>query len=219
MSCWKNIRISLLGVTLGGVLLVLGKVTLYPALSSRIVTPFVFPTAVPLTKWQPLQSHPLVDQTAKHPTYLSGRRYQYIQDNIQLDIEMRYLVDTDGDVKAFLNTYTSIRSFPMLRQQEGVGFYSLFTYQRKAYLSSCINPYGGSTVTDNQFKQNRNTYDVRLSRLLSWLLGQEKLKDERCLWTHLSVPLRYSSPEPSYQLLESTWFSWYQWWRPRFPRP
>lgn len=219
MSCWKNLRIPLLAVTLSGVLLVLGKSILYPAVSSRTVTPFVFPSAVSLLEWQPLPSHPLVDQTAKHPNYLSGRHYQYIQNNLPLNIEMRYVVDTAGDVKDFIKTYTSIPSSPVLRQQEGIGFYSLFIYQGKAYLSTCINPHGGSTVTARQFKQNRNTYDLQLGRLLPWLLGQENLKDERCLWTHLSIPLRDSSPEPAYLLLESAWFSWYQWWRPRFPKP
>jgi cyanosortase A-associated protein len=49
-------------------------------------------------------------------------------------------------------------------------------------------------------------------------LGQEGLKDRRCLWAHLSVPLKNSSPEAAYQVLEKAWFSWYQWWQPRFPK-
>ncbi len=219
MSCWKNLRMPVLAVTLTGVLLVLGKLILYPAVTKRTVTPFVFPSAVPLPGWQPLPSHPLVAQTTKPAKYVSGRQYQYIQNDLPLNIEMRYVVDTDGDVKEFIKTYASIPSSPVLRQKEEIGFYGLFTYQGKAYLSTCINPYGNSTVTDRQFKQNRNTYDLQLNRLLPWLLGQENFKDERCLWAHLSTPLRHSSPEPAYQLLESTWFSWYQWWRPRFPKP
>lgn len=219
MIRWKNLRTPLLAVTLSGVLLVLGKVILYPAVSNRTVSSFVLPSAVPLPGWQPLPSHLLVAPTAKDPSYISGRQYQYIQNDLPLNIEMRYLVNTVGDVKGLIKTYTSIPSSPVLHQQEGIGFYGLFTYQGKAYLSSCINPSGGSTVTDNQFKQNRNIYDLQLGRLLPWLLGQEKLKDERCLWAHLSIPLRHSSPEPSYQTLESAWVSWYQWWRPRFPKP
>lgn len=218
MSYWKNLRIPFLAVTLSSVFLVLGKVILYPAVSNRTATPFVFPPAVPLPEWQTLPSQSLVAQTTQDPNYISGKRYQYTQKSLPLDIEMRYLVNTVGDVKDFLKTYTSISLSPTLRQQEGVGFYGLFTYQGKAYLSSCINPYGGSTVTDNQFKQNRNTKDLQISRLLPWLLGQEDLKDERCLWTQLSIPLRYSSPEPTYQILEKAWFSWHQWWQPRFPK-
>ena len=219
MSCWKNFRIPLLAVTLSGVVLALVKVILYPAVNSRTNTPFVFPSAVSLPGWQPLSSHPLVNQTELHPNYISGRHYQYIQNNLLMDIEMRYLVDTSGDVKDFIKTYTSIPSSLVLRQHQGIGFYGLFTHQGKAYLSSCINPYGGSTVTHRQFKQNRNIYDLQPSRLLPWLLGQEDLKDDRCVWAHLSIPLKHSSPKRGYQSLESAWLSWSQWWRPRFPRP
>lgn len=218
MNCWKNFRISLQAVILSGVLLVLGKVILYPALGSRTFALFVFPSAVPLPGWQPLSNHALVAPAAKHLNYISGRHYQYIQKDLPLDIEMHYLVDTDGDVKKFIKSYTSVAS-AALRHQEEIGFYGLFTYQGKAYLSSCINPHGGSTFTDRQFKQNRNTQDMQPSRLLPWLLGQENFKDERCLWTQLSIPLKHSSPERGYRILESAWFSWYQWWRLRFPKP
>jgi cyanosortase A-associated protein len=50
------------------------------------------------------------------------------------------------------------------------------------------------------------------------LLGQEALLDKRCLWVYLSIPLRNSSPEEAYKTLEQAWFSWYQWWQPRFPK-
>lgn len=218
MSHGKNFRLLLLGVTFSSVFLVLGKIVLYPYASSRTVTSFVFPPAVPLSGWQSLPSNPLSDRSSKHPNYITGRQYQYTQKDLPLNVEMRYVVNTTGDVKDFLKTYTSIPSSPILRQQEGIGFYGLFAYQGKAYLSSCVNPRGGSTVTDKQFKQNRNTYDLQLERLLPWFLGQKNLKDNRCLWVHLSIPLRDSSPDSAYQLLESAWSSWYQWWYPRFPK-
>lgn len=219
MNIWKNIRLSFLAVTLLGVLLVLAKSILIPAEDKQTASAFVFPTAVPLTSWQSLSSNPLITQNPKHINYLSGRQYQYIQNDLPLNIEMRYVVNTVGDVKEFIKQNTQIPlSKVTLRQQAGIGFYNLFTAEGKAYLSSCINPRGGTTVTDRQFKQNRNTYDVQINRLLPWLLGQENLKDNRCLWTHLSVPLKHTTPDHAYQKLETAFFSWYQWWEPRFPK-
>ena len=221
MNCWKKIRISLLATTFGGVLFVLGKSILYPSLSDRIQPSLVFPAAVSLPEWQPLASRPLVDQIAESSEYISGRHYRYIQNGFPLDIEMRYLVKTDGNIRLYINKYTNIPSspdqpLPILRQQDRIGFYSLFVYQKRAYLSACINPRGGSTVTDYQFRRNRYIYDVRLSRFLPWLLGEADLRDVRCLWAHLSVPLNNSSPEKAYQVLEKTWISWYNLWSPRF---
>lgn len=218
MSDCKNFRPLLLAVTFSSVFLVLGKIVLSPYAGSRTVTSFVFPPVVPLSGWQSLPSHALSDRSSNHLNYISGRQYQYTQKDLPLNIEMRYVVNTTGDVKDFLKTYTFIPSSPVLRQQEGIGFYGLFAYQGKAYLSSCVNPRGGSTVTARQFKQNRNTYDLPSERLLPWFLGQTNLKDERCLWANLSIPLRNSSPESAYQFLEKAWSSWYQWWHPRFPK-
>jgi cyanosortase A-associated protein len=219
MLAWKPLRMMLLATTFSGVFLVLLKSVFYPAESTSTVTPFAFPPTVPLQGWQPLTSDPLGDATPDRTHYIAGRRYQYIQNELPLAIEMRYFVDTGGEVKEFLKNHTSISVSPVLRQKEEIGFYGVFTHQEQAYLSACINPRGGSTLTARQFKQNRNAYDMQLSRLLPWLLGRENLKDERCLWTHLSIPLKDSSSEVAYQNLEDAWFSWYQWWQPRFPEP
>lgn len=217
MNYGKNFRIPLLAVTLSSALLVLAKVTLYSAASHYPVSSFTFVRAVPLSGWQLLSSAPLTTQK-EHPENFSGRRYQYMHASVPLTIEMRYLNNTSGEVKDLVENYTFIPASAKLRYQTGIGFYSVFTYQRKAYLSSCINPRGGSTVTQKQFNQNHRTYDIQVNRLLPWLLGQEKLKDKRCLWTHLSAPLTTGNSSETYQLLETAWFAWYQWWYPRFPK-
>ncbi|HCF29491.1 MAG TPA: cyanoexosortase A system-associated protein [Cyanobacteria bacterium UBA11049] len=220
MNDWKNIRLSFLAITWFGVLLVLTKSTLFPASSNRTATAFVFPASVPLNNWQSLPSHSLNPQANKLTNYLSGRQYQYIQNDLSVNVEMRYVVNTVGDVQEYIKQNTNIslsKSKYTQRQQGGIGFYNLFTYQGKAYLSTCINPRGGTTVTDRQFKQNRNTYDVQFNRIVPWLLGQKELKDNRCLWTHISTPLKDTTPDHSYQLLETAFFSWYQWWYSRFP--
>jgi cyanosortase A-associated protein len=223
MFHWKTLRISLLAITFSSVLLVLVKLIFYSTIALRRVTPFTFPASVPLPEWQLVASTPLNDQTKTSAQELPGRHYRYIQKNLALDIEMRYLIDTDGDVDAFIKKHTShsssdSKNFVVLHQQKGVGFSRLFIHQNRAYLSACINPRGGSTVTGKQFRQNRNEYDLNLNRMSLWLLAQEPLRDERCLWAYLSVPLQNYSQKDIYVILEKVWLSWYQLWSPRFPR-
>jgi len=76
----------------------------------------------------------------------------------------------------------------------------------EAYLNACINSRGGSTFTKEQFNYNRIHRDTQFNRLLAWLLIQQPLRDKRCLWTHLSIPLNRSSPESAYVILENACF-------------
>jgi cyanosortase A-associated protein len=226
MKNWKPLRISLLAVIFGSVLFVLGRSIVANKVDNYTATPSVFPPEVPLPEWEPVASRPLqvqTKQTNKNPKFLIGRQYQYIRNGRPLELEMRYIVDTDGDIMFFLQNFTSIPPTAALisnsHQQEGVGFYSLFVYQGKAYLSTCINPRGSTTVTAQQFIHNRISQDLKLERVFPWLVGQEQLRDSRCLWANLSIPLKDSSPQQAYQTLKTTWFSIYPWWQQHFPKP
>lgn len=224
MQSWKLWRISFLAVIFGSVLFVWGRLILSdPNASNYKSAPLVLPSDVPLPGWQPVASRPLTPPTTNNPKFLFGRQYQYIRNGLPLELEMRYIADTDGDIMFFLQTFTSIPPTAALMsnmyRQEGMGFYSLFVNQGKAYLSTCINPRGNTTVTAQQFMQNRNSHDLKLERVLPWLLGQEQLRDPRCLWANLSIPVKEASPEQAYQTLKNTWFSTYPWWQQRFPKP
>ena len=223
MISWVKIRILLLGIQLLGVIFVLGKSILYPTVKDNTFSPFVFPTTVPLPQWRLVETGPVNSQLVKPLAYLSGKyvsgkRYYYIQNDLSLEIEMRYLVNTNGNLKSFIKRYTG-QLLPVLHEQEGVGFYSLFIHQKRAYLSACITPHGDSTVTADQFKRNGLRHAVRLNRLASWLTSQAEIMDKRCLWAHLSMPLNHDSPESASQTLEKAWFDWYQWWSQRFSQP
>ena len=223
MISWVKIRIFLLGIQLLGVIFVLGKSIFYPTVKDSTVNSFVFPTAVPLPQWQLMETGPVNSRLVKPPAYLSGqyisgKRYYYIQNDLSLDIEMRYLVNTNGDLKSFIKSYTG-QLLPVLKEQEGVGFYSLFIRQNRAYLSACINSHGYSTVTTDQFRRNGLRYALRLDRIMSWLTSQAEIMDKSCLWAHLSMPLNQDSPESASQTLENAWFNWHQWWSQHFSNP
>lgn len=220
MTTWKTVRIWLLTALFIGVLCVLVKSILFSHTTQSAATPFVFPTSVPLPQWQLLDSLPL--KITDDPTFLASRRYRYQQNRNSLNIDMHYIVNSSGDVQDFVkkHIFAQKATAPLLiRETSGVGFHALFTYQGNAFLSSCINPRGGSTVTFDQFRENRNSYDMQPGRLLLWLLGIQPLRDFRCMWNVLSVPLKTAQPEEVYPILESTWLSWYSWWETRFPRP
>jgi cyanosortase A-associated protein len=212
----KPFRISLLSITFGSAILVLGKLILFSSATQPQFAPFVFPEKVPLPQWQFSESRLLIESKEKPPELFSQKYYRYIQNDQQLDITMHYLI---VEYVPFNNQiWTPISSSAIVRQKTGIGFYGLGVTQQRAYLSSCINPRGGSTFTNEQFNQNRYLYDLRPQYLLSWLVGKNSLLDRRCLWVNLSVSLTKSSPESAYQVLENAWFSWYQWWQIRFPQ-
>jgi cyanosortase A-associated protein len=213
-----NFRTGVLISLLGGVLFVLGQSIFDPNQPRTAATPFVFPDEIALPGWK-LSSHRSLSNSSDRRDFIAGKFYQYSQNQSVVDIEVRYFADTDGDVSHYLQGYqkNTFSDRSSIRHQSQIGFYQVFSDQNRAYLSACINPQGGSTVTGIQFRENRNAHDLRVDRIAPWLLGRSNLRDFRCLWTHLSTPLK-TSPEEAYSTLESAWIVWYSSWRSRFPQ-
>ena len=222
MRTGKKIRILFLATTFSSILAVLGQSIFYPQTKDTVIAPFTFPETVPLPSWNLETSDSANVQLAKQPPDISGqtlaqKRYRYRQNSVLLDIEMRYLVDTNANLKSFIANQTGQLS-PALREEKQIGFYSLFLHNGKAHLSSCINPRGRSTVTTDQFKRNGYVRDLRWERIAIWLTSSAEFRDKRCLWTHLSLSLNNTSADNAFQTLETVWFSWYDWWQSRFPK-
>jgi cyanosortase A-associated protein len=224
-SFWQPVRFSLLVVLLGSVLCVLGRAIVAPKVEEKSVVTYPFPPTVPLTGWRFLKSTPL--QPDINTNLPAGQRYQYHNGTTSLAVETR-VMGGDDNISRFLNTYTSIAGASVnlrLKTQPDVGYYGVLAHGGRAYLSACINRHGNSTVTEQQFRQNRHIYDLEVGRVLPWLLGQETLIDRRCLWTLMFTPLSTdakSDPiasEKAFKTLETAWFSWYQWWQPNFLKP
>lgn len=220
MKSWQGLRIVLAASIFCAATFVLFKIILFPSSGDRVLHKFTFPATIVLPKWQFVSSHDLERPNLTNTQYISGKHYRYVQSNLPINIEIRYIINTSGDVKQLLQKYTPIRlasdrPLPMI-QRLGVGFYSRFTYQEREYLSACINSRGGSTVTERQFRYNRNLYDVP-NRLLLWLLDRVELRDDRCLWTQISLPSGNLATEKTDKILETAWIPWYQWWSQNFP--
>ena len=219
---WKLVRIGLLATTFAGVLLVLVKSIFYPASSDRTRYPFEFPPEVALPGWQSLESKSLVP--TEDSVFLSARNYQYVQNNRSLEIKMYYvIVDDASGIQEVLEQHgygSWVISKAQMQENKQIGFYAFWQSEQQVNLGACINPYGDSTVTTDQFGQNHNVSALKLRRIVPWLLGTDSLRDLRCLWTTLSMPLETGeSVEKVYPILEEAWFSWYDSWQPRFPEP
>jgi cyanosortase A-associated protein len=149
-----------------------------------------------------------------------GRRYQYRQNRQELEVEVRYERYTDSNISRLLNIYTSIKGAALTlnaKRQEGIGYYALLQHEERAYLSACLNPIGESTITQQQFTQNRYQHGWSIRRVFFWAIGQDDLIESRCFWTLLSTPVPADADatalERADKTLESAWFDWYRWWR------
>ncbi|WP_373527907.1 cyanoexosortase A system-associated protein [Nostoc sp.] len=183
------------------------------------------PDSIDLNNWQLVKVKSENGQKLNTPTDInaaivrSGKDYSYLRNDQHLELQMRYLMNTRGEPNPFLeqiNTNLAKDNQKNIRYVKGTGYYLLYSDSKQAYLTACINPRGGSTVTSAQFMQNRYTYDLTWSRVLPWIFGKEILRDNRCIWTQLSVPLNEVADSKVYPVLESFWTNNYATWQSLF---
>ncbi|NUN65700.1 cyanoexosortase A system-associated protein [Pseudanabaena biceps] len=141
---------------------------------------------------------------------------------IQIDIVYTYTVISLPRSLSILNIKHSEKPLD-IKYANNIGYYTLFTDQKRAYLASCINPRGEATVTEKQFTNNRDKYDFSIDKLGLYLIGKSDLRDNRCLFTVMSTSLENNTSQISnsvdntYQTLETSWKDWYIYWKNKFP--
>ncbi|NDJ16201.1 cyanoexosortase A system-associated protein [Myxacorys almedinensis] len=215
----------LIKLTFFGVVLLIAKAIFDPTLGQAVV--HQFPDYLPLGNASFLSSHRAIAKDRYHydndSFHLDGQSYEYRNNSNDSDltVDLYYVRQANGDIENYFKAYTLdneivIAERPTQKQGKN-GFYSLFEHKRKAYLSTCINSRGSSTVTREQFVANRNTYDLQPSRLIPVLVGREEPRDARCLWVTLSMPLEHRSVETVQQQLEAAWNDGYRNWLSQFP--
>ena len=69
-----------------------------------LATPFEFPESVPLTDWKLNKSAPL--EISDNSGFKAARKYEYQKNSMALEIEMRYAVDTIGQVEGMMKGHT-----------------------------------------------------------------------------------------------------------------
>ncbi|WP_421656929.1 cyanoexosortase A system-associated protein [Leptothermofonsia sp. ETS-13] len=218
---WKPARLALLVGVCIGTAWVLGRAIAAPKAEKAQEQTYPLPEKVPLNGWELQASSPL-DKIEELPP---GREYQYRQRANSLTVQTRIML-SDGNISRLLFVYTPIKSANanlQIKHHPGVGYYGVLVHKGRAYLSACVNSRGESTVNEPQFMQNRYKYDLQITRVLPWILGQEPLLDQRCLWTLMFTPLPANAKadstttEETLKTLETAWFSWHRWWELHFP--
>ena len=210
MLNWRKLRLLLLIVNFIGIFFVLVITIVKPTQSWLPTTSHSFPDKISLPKWEQVQSRTLAEKTLKKPEIIAQKHYRYSQNNLFLDIEMRYLTLING--KKFIKKYLGITSPVEVRSREGIGYYGIGVNKRKAFLSACITSEGVTSFTDEQFEKNQYFSILEPQSLLSWLLGRRTSRDKHCMWAYLSLPLGEYKPDFAYEVLETAWFSWYEQW-------
>jgi cyanosortase A-associated protein len=202
------------------IVLVAGRIVFDPNLGKG--SAFAFPDRVPLDQAQFVAGQAIETKSLlKDWGDIKGYEYTYQKDNQPFKVKIHYLPESDGDIASYQAAYglNSQKVIVKSQQQQGqTGFYDQFEHEQTAYLSSCINPRGASTVTHMQFFANRNTYDLKLDRAIPVILGTEDLRDSRCLWVTISTPIANQSVDVVHQQLVAVWQEIYAWWSPRFPK-
>lgn len=226
MPSAQQLRTGLMAITSIGISLATVYSLIEPTAGNRSVSAFSFPELLPLSSWQQIDTKSIspVFEPEKTQSELvqTAQSYHYTRDNKDLKVDIHYILGSRGNVDSYLQKYSNISSEVLKSRQieyiKGVGYYSLFVADNRAYLSSCIGPRSNSSVTQKQFSQNRYQGDLKIEVWKDWLLGKASIRDRRCLWVTISTPNNSSSFLKQRELLEQVWQECYQWWQPRFPQ-
>jgi cyanosortase A-associated protein len=234
-------RQSLLLVLCGGAIGVLGNAMINNPKQASLQAPvaFNFPQNVPLPDASISAAKPL----AAKDKVGAGQSYRYTAPSQPsavtsksaagkpqvIDLEIRYITDgvanrptMDAMLPMFNNIPAKVVLAPStMKEQPGLGFYSLFVDKKTAYFGTCINPRGITTVTGDQFHANSNPNPfgggVPFQRFIPWVLGQQTFRDSRCLWTVLSTPIDEAAPDATIKTLQTVGINWARWWQGNFP--
>lgn len=218
MKLWPQLRILLLSSTCVSVFFVLATVNLSSTPNKDPATAYSFPQRVTLPEWQFTKSSELPQKANENVSganaIVSGKRYQLIQNNVPLIVEIRPVINTDGSIQRLVErsrvrSTSTDNSSIMIREKEEVGVYGLSIDKGHTYLDTCLNPRGKSTFTREQFMAKQTNYSMQPSRLIALLWGQERLNDHRCLWVRLALPAGKVQPKAVYPILEKAWLSLY----------
>jgi cyanosortase A-associated protein len=223
----ERLRIGLLALLLGATALTLIEIWTNALSPLQSTTP-PLPKQINLDGWQfkssrvlPLPSQERLERLTS--VLRRGRLYRYQRREVPLAVELWTVENTNGDVSAYIDAYAQKtiapgRQRPDLRYRSGIGFYGIIETKDRRYLSSCINAMGESTFNVSQFTEARFQRDFTLPQIANWILGQKSLFKKQCLWSHFSIPST-GQADKEISILETTWFSWYQWWRSNYPLP
>lgn len=224
MKPWENVRNLWLAIALVSSSLVVLRLALTPAQKPSLPT-YTFPQSVPLSRWEFVKATPIGVQKLYTPSLatsvddltLSGQAYRYLRNGQPLEVEMRYF-DRIAHVPDILRE-TTIRldRIEFTPQRSELGAYAMYQRSDRLHLTACISAAGETTVERGELNSVQLRPTVLAGRIVPWFLGQAPLRDMRCLWTRISMPINPAAPQTTQQELEQAWGEWVNWWRKNYP--
>ena len=224
MKTWEKVRNLWLFAALVSSSLVLLKVGITPMQKPTPRT-YTFPASVPLGRWQFVQALPIGLQKRYTPSLatslddlsIAGQSYRYLRKGQPLVIEMRYLSDYSSVADILRETTIRLNGTNFSTARSQVGVHAVYQHDDRLFVTACIPPTRETTVTDGELRGAQNHPDVLLRRVFPWFLGQAPLRDLRCLWTRISLPIDAASPSTTAEEINQVWIEWVQWWQNHYP--
>lgn len=205
-----------------------------PVAGANAIADYQLPTVINLPHWQLKNTtvQPLVptvageggenyDQSDQPPRQgnsdfpLAQRSYLYQRGKDSLTLNLRYIINTFGDVKNYYaTTFEGLPEIEDATEIKAEDNYRLeFSSVDRQYLTACLNVEGKTTVSSAQFIAYFRQNYVKPLQLLDWLLGKRLLQDRRCLWIELSTPKASVSSSDRIEI----WQFLVDYWRSSFP--
>lgn len=224
MKPWENVRNLWLATALVSSSLVVFRLAVTPA--QKPSTPsYTFPESVPLSRWEFVKATPIGVQKLYTPSLatsaddltISGQSYRYLRNGQPLEVEMRYFNTLNHVPDILRETTIRLDRIDITSQRSDLGTYAVYARSNRLYLTACISPTGETTVDRSELHSVQLQPAIVARRVVPWFLGQASLRDMRCLWTRLSMPMNTAAPQTTQSDLEQAWGEWVNWWRNHYP--
>ncbi|MBD2325537.1 cyanoexosortase A system-associated protein [Alkalinema sp. FACHB-956] len=171
-----------------------------PKMFLREYHPHPFPETLQIESFQDLTHTTLAVKNTTTPQYdriLATRQYDYTYQQKPLSLELRYVVDTEGDLGKLMDEQMGLPkeindTAKML--VNSIGTYRSFTYQKRAYVSTCLTPTGRAVINKTQFQKQQYLHLLEPKVWGRWAIGQGNLLEQRCIWAQISMPIQQAHP-------------------------
>ncbi|MGI0493973.1 cyanoexosortase A system-associated protein [Alkalinema pantanalense CENA528] len=159
-----------------------------------------FPEVLQLEQAQNISQKNIAVKNTTTPQYdriLEAKQYDYTYQQKLLSVELRYVVDTEGDLGKLMAEQMGLPkeindTAKML--VNATGTYRLFTYQQRAYMSTCLTPTGRAVINKTQFQKQQYLHLLEPRVWGRWAIGQGNLLEQRCIWAQISMPVQQVKP-------------------------
>ncbi|OUC15745.1 MAG: hypothetical protein B0A82_05215 [Alkalinema sp. CACIAM 70d] len=155
-----------------------------------------FPEMLQLEQAQNISQKTIAIKSTNTPQYdriLETKQYDYTYQQKSLSVELRYVVDTEGDLGKLIAEQMGLPkeindTAKMLVNSTGT--YRFFTYQQRTYISTCLTPTGRAVINKKQFEKQQYLHLLEPRVWGRWAIGQGNLLEQRCIWAQISLPVQ-----------------------------